>query len=129
PPSRAPRPPSWPAPPSRQARCASPRRRSTRSRSAGAWRGNPSCGGSPPPADRLDLDLRELGAEARLAAVAALRLVLADRDLVAQRRAADAPRHLRLGRKLERAVAAEHEHVGVEGLALLRRQAVDEQAL
>ena len=62
-------------------------------------------------------------------AVAGLRAVLADADLLAERRADDPRRHLRLRRELEGAVAAEHQHLRMEGLALLRRQAVDEQAL
>src|SRR5690242_4350244 len=61
-------------------------------------------------ADRLDLDLRELRAEAGLAPVARLGLVLADHDLVAERRADDARRHLRLRCELELPVAAEHQH-------------------
>jgi hypothetical protein len=80
--------------------------------------------------DRLDLDLRELGAEAGVALVAALRLVLADPNLLPQRRSDDPRGHLRaLRRQLEGAVAAEHQHIRVKGLALLHRQAVDEQAL
>src|SRR6478736_5179799 len=80
-------------------------------------------------ADRLDLDLRELGAEAGMPAVARLGAVLADADLLAERRADHAGGHLRLRSELERAIAAEHQHLRMEGLALLRRQAVDEQAL
>src|SRR3954453_16274424 len=57
-------------------------------------------------ADRLDLDLRELGAEAGVPAVAGLRLVLADPDLLAERRADHARGHLRLRRELEGTVAA-----------------------
>ena len=34
-----------------------------------------------------------------------------------------------LRRELEGAVAAEHQHLRMEGLALVRRQAVDEQPL
>src|SRR6478752_5138179 len=80
-------------------------------------------------ADRLDLDLRELGAEAGMPAVARLGAVLADAELLAERRADHAGGHLRLRSELERAVAAEHQHLRMEGLALFRRQAVDEQAL
>src|SRR5690242_21658800 len=80
-------------------------------------------------ADRLDLDLRELRAEAGLAPVARLGLVLADHDLIPQRGADDARRHLRLRRELELPVAAEHQHLRMEGLAFLRGDAVDEQAL
>ena len=80
-------------------------------------------------ADRLDLDLRELGAETGVAAVARFRLVLADPDLLAERRADHARGHLRLRRELEGTVAAEHQHLRMEGLAFLSRQAVDEKAL
>jgi hypothetical protein len=59
-----------------------------------------------------------------VAAVAGLRAVLADPDLLAELRADHARRDLRLRRELERAVAAEHQHVGMEGLALGRRNAV-----
>src|SRR4051812_12306230 len=79
--------------------------------------------------DRLDLDLRELCAKAGMPAIAALRPVLADADLLAERRA-DHPRgHLSLRRELELALAPEHQHLRMEGLALRRRQSVDEQAL
>ena len=64
-----------------------------------------------------------------MAAVAGLRLVLADPDLLAELRADDLRRHLDLGSELERAVAADHEHFGVEGLAFLGRHAVHEQPL
>src|SRR3954453_2193320 len=79
--------------------------------------------------DRLDLDLRELGAEAGVPAVARLRAVLTDAYLLAERRADHARGHLRLGRELERTIAPEHEYLRMEGLPLLRGQAVDEQAL
>src|SRR6478752_6674662 len=59
-------------------------------------------------ADRLALDLRELGAEAGMPAVARLGAVLADADLLAERRADHAGGHLRLRSELERAVPAEH---------------------
>src|SRR4029077_5266634 len=81
-------------------------------------------------ADRLDLDLRQLGAEARVALVPALRLLTADPALLPERRADDPSRHLRaLRSELEHAVAAEHQHVRMEGLAFGHGQAVDEQAL
>src|SRR3954453_3358432 len=81
-------------------------------------------------ADRLDLDLRQLRAEAGVLAVAGLRPVLADPDLFAQRGADHLRGHLGAARgELELPVAAEHQHLRMEGLALLRRQAVHEQAL
>src|SRR6478609_7732691 len=52
-------------------------------------------------ADRLDLDLRELRAEAGMPAVARLGAVLADADLLAERRADHAGGNLRLRSELE----------------------------
>jgi hypothetical protein len=80
----------------------------------------------PGAADRLDLDLRELGAEAGMALVALLGAVLADADLLAERGADDPRGHLALRRELELAVAAEHQHLGMEGLALFHGQPVHE---
>src|SRR5262249_28500848 len=81
-------------------------------------------------ADRLNLDLRELRAEPRLPAIARLRLVLADPHLLAQRGAHDLPGHRRpFRRELELPATAEEQHLRMEGLALLGRHAVHEQAL
>src|SRR5437763_5742616 len=87
-------------------------------------------GGRSLPADRLDLDLRQARAEARLAAVAGLRAVLADPDLFAADVADDPRRHeTRLRAQVRLAVAADEQHVGREGLALVGAKPVDEQPL
>src|SRR5207302_9791114 len=72
-------------------------------------------------ADRLDLDLRELGAEARMPAVALLGLVLPDPDLRAERRADHLRRHLDARREVRLAVAAREEDVRMKRLALVGR--------
>jgi hypothetical protein len=80
--------------------------------------------------DRLDLYLREPAAMPDVLAVALLRLVLPDQDLVAEE-VLDEPRcHLHaLRRQLRVAVSTEKEDVRVERLRLVVGQAVDEQAL
>jgi len=92
-------------------------------------RGGRSRGGALRSADRLDLDLRQRGPEARLAAVARLRAALADADLVAADMTDDLGRHLHTGREIAVAVAAGEEHVGLERLAFVRCEPVDEQPL
>src|SRR6266540_2701301 len=77
-------------------------------------------------ADRLDLDLRQRGAEAGLAAVAGLRPALADPDLVPAHVTDDLRRHLYLRRQVAVAGAAGEEDVRVERLPLVGRQPVDE---
>ena len=81
-------------------------------------------------ADRLDLDLRQLGAEAVVAPVAGPPAVLADQDLVAELVADDLGRHLdALRRELGLAVAADEQHLRVEGLALVDGEPVHEEPL
>jgi hypothetical protein len=61
-------------------------------------------------------------------AVALLRLVLADPDLLAERRGNHLRRHLDARREVRLGVAAAREEdVGMEGLAFVRRQTVNEQ--
>src|SRR2546421_435114 len=73
------------------------------------------------PAEQLDLDLRELGAETRMPAVALLGLVLPDPDLRAERRADHLRRHLDARREVRLAVAAREEDVRMKRLALVGR--------
>src|SRR5712691_782875 len=81
-------------------------------------------------ADRRDLDLRQRGPEARVPLVAGLRLVLADPHLRTAHVPDDLGRHvLGLRREHTAAVAAEEENLGVEGLALLAVQALDQETL
>src|SRR5881394_1498322 len=81
------------------------------------------------PADRLDLDLGELGTEAGVPAVALLGLVLADADLLAERRADHFRRHLHARRQVRLAVSAGEENVRMERLALGGGDMVHEQAI
>src|SRR6266542_6823161 len=81
-------------------------------------------------ADRGDLDAGQGSPEACVPLVAALGAVLADPNFRAAHVAEYLRRHvLRRGRKLAVAAAAEEQDVGVEGLALLPVQALDEEAL
>ena len=80
-------------------------------------------------ADRLDLDLRERRTEAGLAPVSRLGPPLADPDLLAADVPDDLDGHGHTRREIALAVTAGEEHVGLEGLALVGREAVDEQAL
>src|SRR5262249_26317200 len=80
-------------------------------------------------ADRLDLDLRERGAEASLAPVAGLRAALADPHLVATDMADDLRRHLDARREIPVAVATGEEHIGMERLPFVGAEAVDQQPL
>src|SRR5258708_1356343 len=80
-------------------------------------------------ADRLDLDLRQAAAVAVVLPVARALLVLADPDLLAELMAEHAGRHGRRRREVGRPVAADQEDARREGLALTRRELVDEQPL
>ena len=64
-----------------------------------------------------------------MALVAILGPVLADPDLLAEDVADNARRHLRPRRERPGAVAADEQHARLEGLALVRADAVDEQPL
>src|SRR5207244_3103368 len=78
-------------------------------------------------ADRLDLDLREFGAEARVPAVALLGFVLADPDLRSEGRADHLRRDLDPRREVRLAVAAREEDIRMKRLSLVGRKPVDEQ--
>src|SRR5437763_5162495 len=83
----------------------------------------------PRPTDRLDLDLRELGAEAGVPAVALLRLVLADSDLLAERGADHFRGHLHARRQVGLAVPSREEDLRMERLALGGADVVHEQTI
>src|SRR5262245_40453755 len=83
-------------------------------------------------ADGLDLDLRQAAAVAVAPAIAGAAAVLADDHLLTEDVSGHLRRHLgALERvaELRLAVASEHDQVGMEGLPLVMRQAVDEQTL
>src|SRR5205823_9917173 len=86
-----------------------------------------AAGGATRGADRLDLDLGQLRAEARVALVARALLVLADPDLVAESGADDLRRHLDARRQVRLPVTAREEDVRMERLPFGGRQPVDEQ--
>src|SRR6266545_2557625 len=78
-------------------------------------------------ADRLDLDLREAAPEAGVPPIALLRAVFPDPDFVAEDVLDDARGDLDLRLQVRLAVPAQEEERGMERLALVRLDAVDEQ--
>src|SRR4051794_28353756 len=76
-------------------------------------------------ADRVDLDLRQAGAETGVLLVAGAALVLADPDLVALDVADDG----RGDRDAGAVAVGDEQQVGREALALVRLQAIDQQLL
>src|SRR4029079_18389496 len=82
--------------------------------------------------DRLDLDLGQAAAMPVATAIARAAPVLPDDHLLAQHVGRDLRGHLRALERVAElgvALAAQHDEVGVKRLALVVRQAVDEQAL
>jgi hypothetical protein len=80
-------------------------------------------------ADRLNLDLRKRGTEARLPAIARLGAPLADADLLPAHVADDLRGHLHARRKVGVTVAAGEQDVRLERLALVGCEPVDQQSL
>src|SRR6266545_8382591 len=78
-------------------------------------------------ADRLDLDLREAAPEAGVPPIALLGAVFPDPDLVAEDVLDDARGDLDLRLQVRLAVPAQEEERGMERLALVGLDAVDEQ--
>src|SRR4029077_1128727 len=80
-------------------------------------------------ADRLDLDPCQLAPVAGVLLVARAPAVLPDADLLAELVPDDTGGHGRGGREIRRAAAAYQQDARLEGRALVRTQAVDEQPL